>query len=736
MRKLLSLVSIAIAAVNVNGDLRLPAIFSDHMVLQRQERTPVWGWTEPGDTVTVSLGDRSETAKVGPDGKWMVRFKDLKVGDGQVMTVETGKGAAVRVEDVLVGEVWVCSGQSNMEMGMSIVENAGSEIAAANYPRLRLFSVNNACAVKPATECEGKWTVCTPGTVRKFSAVAYFFGSELLKKLDVPVGLIESSWGGTPIEAWTSLDALAKVEGYGEMTDLLRKPLPGRWDGAAAAKNYRQRLAAWEKAVPKAKAEKRKPPRKPREPTDPRFDKDVPGNLFNAMINPLVPYAIRGAVWYQGETNAVNAGAEIYDVLLDTLIRDWRGRWGSEFPFAWVQLPEFQPRNEHGERGWIIVREKMLDALRIPKTGMAVTLGLGDAENVHPIKKRGVGERLARWALADVYGRSDVTWTGPRMTGHKVGDGSVTVAFSGAKGGLRSKDGGPLKGFLIAGEDRQWREADAELKGNSVVVSSPDVPNPVAVRYAWKANPEFSLLDASGLPASPFRTDDWPFPHKKPLKRGKEVPVIRVPRRVGAPRIDGVLDDAFWKGVPSHELKSLKTGGKPAIPTLFKLAWSEKDASLCVAIQCVEPDPDGMAITAIGLGDGNIWWGDCVEFLFETDAHSYYQITANPGGGFVDLDRETGIQPLWASNAEFAASVGDDVWTLELRIPAKAPDEKGVNQLEGVVGSEPTTKTPWFVNVIRQRIRPDETESSALTASKTGGIHDVESFYEIVVEGK
>ncbi len=498
---LVAVVSVAVA------DVTLPAMFSDHLVLQREIAIPVWGWADAGEKVTVTLGEQTKTVTADSDGKWSVKLTALEAGGPHTLVVKGNN--SIEIADVLVGEVWLCSGQSNMAMSVAGSANFSEEKAAADHPRIRMLTVARVTAETPQERCDATWQVCTPDTVGSFSGTAYFFGRELHKELDVPVGLINSSWGGTPVQAWTCLEA-QKV-----LPEL--KPLLASWeqqianyDPQAAKARFEKQLAAWKEKVKAAKEEGKQPPRRPRAPVDPKTSPHRPANLFNGMIAPLAPYAIRGAIWYQGESNAGGGSAQLYGLQLATMIRNWRQLWGQgDFPFEWVQLPNFRaPQTEPIQTdGWVIVQEEMLKTLAVPNTGMAITIDVGEANDIHPKNKQEVGKRLALWALGTTYGK-DIVYSGPVYKSMRKQDGKIVVQFDHCGDKLVAKDG-KLKGFAIAGEDQEFVFADAEIKGNTVVVSSPDVKKPVAVRYAWASNPDCNLVNSAGLPASPFRTDEW-----------------------------------------------------------------------------------------------------------------------------------------------------------------------------------------------------------------------------------
>jgi sialate O-acetylesterase len=496
---LLALLFVGLGAT-ARADVRLPRIFSDHMVLQRDTAVPVWGWADPAEAVTVTIAGQTRTARADQDGKWLVKFDKLAEAGPHTLTVK-GKNT-LTVSDVLAGEVWLGSGQSNMAMTVNRARDFDKEQPAAKFPQVRMFTVGRNPARAPAADCTGSWQVCSPDTVATFSATAYFFGRELHQKLGVPVGLINSSVGGTPIEAWTSLDV---QKGRPELKELFAS-----WDSKAASYNpdearaaYEKQLATWKVLADKAKAEGKPAPVRPRQPVHPRDDPHHPTVLFNGMIAPLIPYAMRGAIWYQGENNARTAeSGALYARQLPLLVNDWRTRWGQgDFPFAWVQLPNFST----GATGWPLVREAMLLSLAVPNTGMTVNIDIGEEKDIHPKNKQDIGHRLALWARAQVYGEK-VPWSGPLPAGHQVNGDTIEVRFKHTDGGLVAK-GGELRGFTLAGKDGLWRRASARIEGDKVVVSSPEVKEPVAVRYSWAAYPDGNLANGAGLPASPFRTD-------------------------------------------------------------------------------------------------------------------------------------------------------------------------------------------------------------------------------------
>jgi len=490
------------------ADVKLPAVFCDHMVLQRDTVVPVWGWADPGEKVSVTLAEQTQTATADADGKWSVKLDKLASGAPVTLTVK-GKNTVI-VNDVLVGEVWLASGQSNMQLQVNAVTNAWAEKASAKFPQIRMFTVARHTAVTPQSNCEGEWIVCSPETVGNFSAAAYFFGRDLHQKLGCPVGLINASWGGTPIEAWTSMPRLAGKKEFEPVFKEWEGKMRVPYDEEKARAQYEKQLAVWKKVSEKRKAEGKPLTKAPQEPVNPREHKNYPANLFNGMIAPIIPYAIRGGIWYQGENNAHGESAKLYAIQLPLLIQDWRERWNEgEFPFAWVQLPNFKKATEDpgAASDWAMMRESMLHSLSVTNTGMAIAIDVGEAANIHPKNKQAVGHRLALWALAAVYGEK-IPFSGPLPAEHKVKGGEIMLSFTHADGGLVAK-GGELKGFAIAGADKKWFWAEARIEGDEVVVSSPDVKSPVAVRYAWADNPDCNLFNGAGLPASPFRTDNW-----------------------------------------------------------------------------------------------------------------------------------------------------------------------------------------------------------------------------------
>ncbi|MBX3436820.1 MAG: sialate O-acetylesterase [Planctomycetaceae bacterium] len=492
------------------ADLRLPSIFGDKMVLQRDMPVPVWGWANPGEKVTVTFRDQTQTVTADGDGKWSARLQPLAVGDAATLQVAAGQDK-VELSDVLVGEVWVCSGPSNMQWSVQLGLDPDLEAAAALHPDIRLFQVPMVTATEPQEDVEAKWTNCTPETIPTFSAVAYYFGRNLHDVLQVPVGIVQTAWGGTRAEAWTSPEMMASVTAF--------QPILDSWEKSAAAynpdtarKDYEQALAKWEEESAKAKADGKPAPRKPQMQEDPRRSPHHHSTLFNAMIAPLSPFAIRGAIWYQGESNANRAYQ--YRTLMPSMIQSWRDDWQQgDFPFYMVQLANFREIGaEPGDSDWAELREaQMMTIDALPNVGVACITDLGAAKDIHPKNKQDVGKRLARLALADVYGlASSIIRSGPVYDSVEFADGKATVKFKTGGSRVASWYGEPLKGFAVAGEDKKWVWANAKATGEDTIeVWSASVPEPVAVRYNWSDNPQGNLLNAHMLPAYPFRTDDW-----------------------------------------------------------------------------------------------------------------------------------------------------------------------------------------------------------------------------------
>ncbi|MFO0876377.1 MAG: sialate O-acetylesterase [Gemmataceae bacterium] len=443
MQRLLLVAALAVLTPAVRADVQLPSVLASHMVLQRDKPLPIWGKASPGEEISVSFNGQKATTKADDKGDWKVVLKPVKA-DGKAHKMTIAGQNSIELEDILIGEVWVGSGQSNMEWPMIATEKAKERIAAAKHPNIRLFHVPKVQAPKPNFTVKASWAACTPDSVKNFSAVLYYFGVYLQGELDVPIGLINTSWGGSPIEPWTVTSSSS-------------------------------------------------------------------GTMYNAMVAPLMPFAVRGTLWYQGESNAFQRNGMKYRDKMADLITGWRARWGQEMPFLFVQIAPWQPEKggypeEELQKLW----EAQVASLKIPGTGMAVTTDLVDnIKDIHPQNKRDVGIRLGLWAMAKTYGKKDIVYSGPLYKGMKVEGNKVRLSFAHVGGGLKSRDGKPLSEFEIAGADGKFVPAEAVIDGDNVVVSASSVEKPVEVRFGWKNITNPNLANKEGLPASPFRTKNW-----------------------------------------------------------------------------------------------------------------------------------------------------------------------------------------------------------------------------------
>jgi sialate O-acetylesterase len=512
---------ILITASSLQAEVRPNRLFSEGAVLQQGIGIPVWGTANEGEKVTVKLNSQTATT-VATRGRWMVRLGPCKAGGPYELKI-AGENNVI-AKNIMIGEVWLCSGQSNMQFAMKAFPSLRSEAAQASNPRLRFFTVSQNPSVLPASDIEGRWIECTPQSAADFSAAAYFFGRDLQKAVGVTVGLIRSARGGTPAQAWTSLEGLEaepELVGYvAEIKQLIAAYPRTRVEYADALAAFDQKTTEWN-ATPDAKAFKEAqrlwiaetkkalasglpqppPPSEPKEvPKAPKPPYGYPGAssvLYNGMIAPLVPFAMKGVVWYQGEGN--NHKPVEYQTLFPRLIQDWRQKWGQgDFPFLFVQLAPFKQLGPE-------IREAQLVSWRkTPGTSMVVTVDVGDAEDIHPRQKEPVGARLALAARALAYGER-IIYSGPVFRTCKFEGGRAVLFFDHVGSGLVAKDG-PLRGFTIAGADANFRPATAEIQGETVVVSCQGVSEPVAVRYGWENVPDVNLFNRDGLPASPFRT--------------------------------------------------------------------------------------------------------------------------------------------------------------------------------------------------------------------------------------
>jgi len=497
--------------------VELPAVFGDHMVIQQGKPVLVWGKANAGELVVVELAGERATANADTSGRFSVELPPLTVAKNtgpQELTVSASN--TVRIRDVLVGEVWICSGQSNMRLPLKECTGGTTETANAKFDRIRILSVPDGYSSTPQFTFKSRWAVCSPQTIGGFSGAGYFFAKEMHRALDVPVGVIDSSLGWSPGEAWVPTSVLESSP--------ITKPIIDRQRGLAGQfesleSDYQKQLALWKAHRSEIQAKEKANPAGTTQPADdlgprPRrvFGIDPrlrPSEPYNAMMAPLIPFRIAGVVWYQGETNAVRA--EQYRTLLPLLIAHYRKMFQSaDLPFGIVQLPNHVNKDVAYDTSWAEMRESQLLTHRaVPHTGLIVTFDIGESNNIHPGNKRDVGARLAKWALTEVYGRPGEP-SGPLFKSAAVDSGSIKITFDHADSGLLSRED-ELKGFTIAGEDRNFVPANAKIEGKQIVISSPSVSKPVAVRYAWGDDPVGTLMNGSKLPASPFRTDDWPL---------------------------------------------------------------------------------------------------------------------------------------------------------------------------------------------------------------------------------
>lgn len=490
--------------------------FQDHSVLQRDRVVPVWGKANPGETVTVSLGTQKQSAVAGKDGKWMVRLNPTKAGGPYEMTI-SGENSIV-LKDLYIGEVWLCSGQSNMDMTVARedrywcgVVNEKGEVADANYPGIRVFDTAYSPTDDVRDQVDGKWELISPETVGHVSAAAYFFGRELYQKYKVPIGLITTAYGASTAEAWISKPALESHPNLKFLLDNYLKKKAEYLPSLEDLLKFQAAMDKWKIEAAKAKAEGKDEVRTPKN-RDPRVDQHNPSVLYNGMVAPLVPYAIRGAIWYQGESNTNSQN--VYREIMETLIADWRSAWGEgEFPFLFVQLANYAKTYDTDPaagKGFTLIREAQLRNLSVGNTAMAVAIDNADRQdmgNIHPKNKQTIGHRLALAAMGMVYGEK-IDYSGPIYSHYLIEGDKIRLYFNNIGKGMVAKEG-ELTGFAIAGADRNFVAANATVDGNTILVSGPQISNPQAVRYGWNANPKVNLYNKADLPASPFRTDNW-----------------------------------------------------------------------------------------------------------------------------------------------------------------------------------------------------------------------------------
>jgi sialate O-acetylesterase len=503
-----SIVFAACLGTAVMADVRLPDVIGSSMVLQQKQKVPVWGTAEPGEAVTVQFGKQKKTVVADGKGKWRIDLSPLKADfTPQSMTI-TGKNR-IELKDILVGEVWLVAGQSNMQRLLKETDGVEAQ-KSADHPNIRLFNVSREVGFKKKAGPLALWLACIPQSVDQFSAIGYYFAVDLERELKVPIGVINSSYGGSQAEAWTPVE-------YLNASDQLRPAVERAkiWDAerAKVKEDYAAAIAKWREASEKAKAAGAKPSPSPGVP-DALRDYRIASSIYDGMIEPLMPFAIRGAVWYQGESNEARAAQ--YNLLLPTMIRAWRERWGQgNFPFGIIQLPNYHAvKPEPADEAWSFIREAQRRTfMNDPTTGLIVTIDIGEASDIHPKDKWDVGKRTAMWALTGVYGRK-MTGSGPVFEKIEVKGDKAILTFRDAGSGLKIKDGDRLDEFAIAGADKKWVWAEAKIAGkNKIEVWSPGISSPAAVRYAFNNNPKHpNLTNETGIPAGPFRTDNWTDP--------------------------------------------------------------------------------------------------------------------------------------------------------------------------------------------------------------------------------
>ncbi len=480
--------------------LTLPAIFTNHMVLQRGQVNPVWGWASPGEMVSVEIKDQAHQTESDDEGYWKVYLQPLPTGGPYQMKISS-EHSQFTIEDILVGEVWICSGQSNMAWPVQVSNHADLEIQAANHPNIRLISVPQVGTQDIQHDFDGSWVQCSPQTIKSFSAVGYFFGKRLHHTLGVPIGLIDNAWGGSAAEAWIPRSILDGDERYKDLMDW--------WRERESSFDYEEMLRTWEQEVQawKASGQQGQPPRRPR---DLLSGNHRPANIFNGVLHPTVGYGIKGAIWYQGESNAGRAYQ--YRDLFPLMIETWREVWGQgDFPFYYVQLADFQSESTGPqESAWAELREAQTMTMdKLSNVGEAVIIDVGEGRDIHPRDKQTVANRLVRWALARDYGY-DMDFHSPRYRSMKIDGNKITLTFNHVGSRLYTFDVDKPRGFTIAGTDQVFHPAEAVIiDENRIEVWSDQVPDPVAVRYAWANNPVCNVYSREGLPLTPFRTDTW-----------------------------------------------------------------------------------------------------------------------------------------------------------------------------------------------------------------------------------
>ncbi len=507
-RSLLAGLALVAGVTTSLAELKLPSIFGSHMVLQRNHANPVWGKADPGAKVFVVIDGQTKSTKADAKGNWEVKLDPMKVGKPRKLVIESNKDR-LQYDDVLVGEVWVCSGQSNMAWPVSVSNDADLEKLTAKYPNIRLISVPQVGTQEEQWDFKGQWDKCTPETVANFSAVGYYFGRTLHQSLDIPIGLIDNAWGGSAAEAWVKR---SELEADPVFNDLVAKweqtEKTYDWDKIKAS--YDKKLADWQVKYKEAKKKGAKLPNRPRAPRNVLAGQHRPGNLYAGVLKPTIGYGIRGAIWYQGESNAGRAYQ--YRHLFPKMIQHWRDEWKQgDFPFYWVQLADFRDEvTEPGDSSWGELREaQTMTMSKLKNTGEAVIIDAGEGRDIHPRNKQTVAKRLARWALAKDYGMK-VPYQSPAYKSMEIKGNKALLSFDHVGSTLYTFDVRNPVGFAIAGADQKFVNANAKLVGkDKIEVWSDSVSKPVAVRYGWAENPVCNVQSREGLPMNPFRTDNW-----------------------------------------------------------------------------------------------------------------------------------------------------------------------------------------------------------------------------------
>lgn len=502
--------TLALLVSSVRAELRLPAVIGDNMVLQQKQVNRLWGWDAPGTTVTVTFAAQRKRATADAKGRWTVAL-DPAPASAQPATIRFEGTTTREVSNVLVGEVWLCSGQSNMEFSVAQAHDGDLEVAAAKFPAIRLITVAQVGTQELQDDFAGRWEECSPQTVGSFTAVGYYFGRVLHEILGVPIGLIDNSWGGSKCEAWVQRDLLEQDARFQAMLARWRQ-IEATYDFNKAQAEYETLLAKWQSAAAQAEGAGRPSTPRPKPPRNPLTGQARPGNLFAGVLHPIIGYGIKGVLWYQGEGNA-ERGYE-YGYLFPLMIQNWRDAWQQEnLPFYWAQIADVRPeRPEPGESDLAELRESQTKTMaKLRHTGQAVIIDLGEGNDVHARNKQDVAKRLARWPLAKDYGMR-LAHRSPEFKAMRVQEEKAVLTFDCFGSSLRTRDVNEARGFALCGSDRKWVWANATIDGaERVTVSSPKVAHPIAVRYAWADNPVCNVYSREGLPLTPFRTDDFPM---------------------------------------------------------------------------------------------------------------------------------------------------------------------------------------------------------------------------------